>query len=456
MERKRVMGVAKRSPYGSSGNSGSLKKSAGRLAIAAATAIVALSVAAPTSAVAEYRMGLQAYRNGEYDLALDLWRRYAVAGDVRSMKALGDYFSGAAVINSDGAGIDPSKLNSANYVEALKWYTLAAHHDFKEAFRTPTAYERNAQIEAAEQLPFIRERMKNADVVKAEKLVANTFERGSARDVFVLAQMFQRGAGVKKDNVRAYELYLVASERGVKEAAPILEAMRDGKLITSKEIKKAGEDAAVWQPPLPEEHTGDTKQMAELKRLKKELQELRMQDALEAVSDIDVSVLQHSLRALGFYFGSVDNKMGQQTREAIRRFQYSRVSSDTEMTAEEKRNVEIGVLSASDTVDLVKTAAQRANNDIAQYTFGVMHLRGIGVEQDGEAAVKWLDKAAKQDLAEAHYALGVVYRNGTTGLNSVSPDKAKAALHFAKAAALGYRPAQRALELLEFEPRSVE
>jgi TPR repeat protein len=84
-------------------------------------------------------------------------------------------------------------------------------------------------------------------------------------------------------------------------------------------------------------------------------------------------------------------------------------------------------------------------------------VRGIGVVQDGDKAVEWLGKAAKADLAIAHYALGVVYRDSTPGLNPVKPDKAKAAVHFARAQALGYKQAAEALRQLEFEkPRSIE
>ena len=429
-----------------------MKKISARIMACAASALVAVA----TPAVAEYSDGLAAYKKGEYDLALDLWQRYAVAGDVRSMKALGDYYAGAPIVNSLGQEIGEEKVSAPDYVQALKWYTLAAYHDFSATFSTPTAYERSAQIEAQARLPEIRSKMKNADVSKAETLVAETFERGSPRDVYLAAEMYRRGAGLGKNNIRAYELYLVSSQRGVKEASLALETMREGGLVSKKEIETAEEKAAVWQPPLPEEHTGETRQMAELKRLRKEIEELRLQDALAAVSDIDVAVIQHSLRALGFYYGVIDNKMGPQTREAVRRFQFSKVADNRQMTPEEKQNVETGVLSATDTVDLISKAAGKANNPIAQYTFGIMHLRGIGVDQDGAAAVRWLDKAADQNVAEAHYALGVIFRDGSVGLNPVSADRAKAALHFAKASSLGYRKAQRALELLDFEsPRSV-
>ena len=429
------------------------KSGLGRALTGATAAAALLMTASP--AFADFEVGLEAYRSGQYDVALDLWERYAVAGDVRSMKALGDYYSGEPIINSWGQEIGQEKVAAPDYVRALKWYTLAAFHDFEvQQLRLPSARERNAQVDAQERLPDIRSKMSDGDVSKAEKLVAETFERGSPRDILLAADMFRRGAGVEKDNTRAYELYLVASERGVKEAARALEQMRDGKLVSKKDIESAENAASVWQPPLPEEHTGQTKQMAELDRLKKELEELRLEDALAAVSDIDVELIQQSLRALGFYFGPIDNAMGQGTREAIRKFQYSQVKDDTDLTPEQRRNAETGVLSARDTVDLFAAAAGEADHDMSQYVYGIMHVRGIGVEQDGSEAVRWLEKAAGQNLALAHYALGVIHRDGTTGLNPVRPDKAKAALHFAKARALGYAPAGRALELLEFETPS--
>ncbi|MEQ8751168.1 MAG: peptidoglycan-binding protein [Amphiplicatus sp.] len=183
---------------------------------------------------------------------------------------------------------------------------------------------------------------------------------------------------------------------------------------------------------------------------------MKLEDALEAVSDIDVELIQRALRSLGLYFGSIDNAMGPATRDAIRRFQYSQVSSDTEMSEEDKEAVRTGVLSARQTVQLFREAS-KADHPMSQYVYGIMHVRGIGVEQNGQEAVNWLTKSSRANLAIAHYALGVIYRDGTTGLNEVTPDKSLAARHFARAFALGYKPAGDALKLLEFEaPRNVE
>ncbi len=395
---------------------------------------------------ATYEAGLEAYKNGQYAQALDIWRRFAVAGDIRSKKILGDVYSGKSLEVASGAATPLEEIPVDN-VQALLWYTLAAYHDFS-AYQLPTAAEVNAQILAEARLTEIRFRMSSGDVSKAENLISRTFESGSAYDIYRLGEMYQKGAGLDKSNTKALQMYALAKERGVGEASAAYEFLEP--LMNKKEIETALDKAVDWQPPLPPEHTGKTRQQEELERLKKELEEIRMADALEAVSDIDVELIQRSLNALGFRAGSIDNRLGPSTRAAIRRFQYSTVARDADMSEDEKQAVVTGVLTPRQTVDLFGDAA-RAEHPMSQYVYGIMHVRGIGVEQDGEKAVKWLNDAADHDLAIAHYALGVVYRDGTTGLNEISPDERKSAYHLARAAALGYTPANDALRRLSFE-----
>ncbi len=417
-----------------------------RIALGGIAAASALALAAATPAHATYEAGLQAYVNGQYQQALDLWRRFAVAGDVRSMKILGDVYSGMTLETSQSAATPIEEIPVDN-VQALLWYTLAAYHDFS-AYQLPTAEEVNAQILGERRLTEIRFRMSSGDVAKAEKFIAQTFESGSAYDIYRLGEMYQKGAGVDKNNTKALQMYSLAKERGVGEASAAYEFLEP--LMNSKEVKTALANAEKWQPPLPIEHTGKTRQQEELERLKRELEEIKLAEALKAVSDIDVELVQRALNALGFRAGGVDNKLGPSTRAAIRRFQYSTVAKNTSMSEDEKQAVVTGVLTPRQIVDLFNDAA-KANHPMSQYVYGIMHVRGIGVEQDGVKAVSWLDKAADQDLAIAHYALGVVYRDGTTGLNEVSPDERKSALHLAQASALGYSPANDALRRLSFE-----
>ncbi|MEO0833594.1 MAG: peptidoglycan-binding protein, partial [Pseudomonadota bacterium] len=189
---------------------------------------------------------------------------------------------------------------------------------------------------------------------------------------------------------------------------------------------------------------------------RKELEEIKRAQALERVADIDVELIQRSLNALGFRAGSVDNKLGPSTRSAIRRYQYSTVAKDLKMSEAEKQSIVTGSLTALQTVDIFAKAAKKGH-PMSQYVYGIMNTRGIGVDRNGTVAVEWLEKAADQNLAIAHNALGVVFRDGTTGLNEVRPDQARSAFHFSQAAALGYKPANAALERLSFEaPRDIQ
>lgn len=425
-----------------------------RRALMGVAAASALALSATGVAHANYEIGLKAYEQGQYDVAVDIWSRFAVAGDVRSMKALGDVYSGAVLEGAKGAKIPLETGRKIDNVESLRWYSLAAYHRFNEGFQTPSAEERNAQILAEERLPEIRFRMSTSDVVRAERLVSDTFERGSPYDLYTLGDMYRRGSGVEKNNVKALAMYALAKARGVGAASIAFEELEA--LMTKKEVDSGLEIVVGWQPPLPDEHTGQTPQQKELEKTKRELEELRLQQALSAIADIDVELIQRSLRSLGLYAGPIDNTMGEETRAAIRRFQYSRADVDATLTEDEKDAARTGVLTARQTVQLFEAAA-REGHSMSQYVLGIMHVRGIGVIQDGDKAVDWLSKAAKSDLAIAHYALGVVYRDSTPGLNPVRPDKAKAAIHFARAQSLGYRPAAEALRQLEFEkPRGIE
>ncbi len=411
----------------------------------AAASVLALSIATP--AYATYEAGVQAYMNGQYSQALDIWKRFAVAGDVRSKKILGDVYSGKTLEGAKTAA-SPLEAIPVDNVQALVWYTLAAYHDFT-SYQTPSASEVNARILAEQRLPDIRARMSTADVGKAEGLVAQTFEAGSAYDIYRLGDMYQKGAGLDKNNTKALQMYALAQERGVGEASAAYEFLSP--LMGKKEIETALEKAETWQPPLPPEYKGKTRQQEEMERLKRELEEIKMAEALKAVSDIDVELVQRALNALGFRAGTVDNKLGAGTRGAIRRFQYSTVARDTKLSEEDKQAVVTGVLTPRQTVELFKDAA-KSEHPMSQYVVGIMHVRGIGVEQNGQEAVKWLEKAGMEhNLAIAHYALGVVYRDGTTGLNEVSPDERKSAYHLAQASALGYKPANDALRRLSFE-----
>lgn len=54
----------------------------------------------------------------------------------------------------------------------------------------------------------------------------------------------------------------------------------------------------------------------------------------------------------------------------------------------------------------------RKGNALAQNNLGVMYQRGLGVAQDFRKAYSWFEKAAAQNLPEAHVNLGLLYIDG--------------------------------------------
>ena len=53
----------------------------------------------------------------------------------------------------------------------------------------------------------------------------------------------------------------------------------------------------------------------------------------------------------------------------------------------------------------VKAAAEKGSAE-AQYKLGLAHRKGEGVKKDGAEALKWMQKAAEQGLADAQHDLG--------------------------------------------------
>jgi TPR repeat protein len=77
----------------------------------------------------------------------------------------------------------------------------------------------------------------------------------------------------------------------------------------------------------------------------------------------------------------------------------------------------------------------------AQYTFGLVHFKGMGVVKDEGKAVQWYSLSANQGHVKAQYALGNAYLNGI----GVVKDEGKAAQWYNLSANQGNAKAQYAL-----------
>uniref|UniRef100_A0AAV1VAL7 Uncharacterized protein n=1 Tax=Peronospora matthiolae TaxID=2874970 RepID=A0AAV1VAL7_9STRA len=78
--------------------------------------------------------------------------------------------------------------------------------------------------------------------------------------------------------------------------------------------------------------------------------------------------------------------------------------------------------------------AADAGNPVAQANYGILLARGIGVDQDVQEAIVYLDRAARQKQAFALHELGVIYFDG----DGVPQNVTRALGLFEKAIALGH------------------
>ena len=430
--------------------SGFFKKGAAVLALALAGGLITAGPAA-----ADFDDALKAYSLNKYEDAVDLWQRYAVAGDIKSKQILGDVYSGKE-LESDKPLTLPAKTGviPQDDVEGLAWYILAAHHDFGSYNQDPTYREINAKYKAQERIPVLTARMSTLDVKKAQKRVVTILSAESEFDLYRLGMLYQSGSGLPKNNIEALKFYELAKGRNRNSNAQASDAAKYLiSQMSKKDIEKAQDLAANWEPPLPEALQDKTPRQIELEE---ELDKLRSIQLAQSLANIEEEfsknedLLQSALAALGFYQGNIDGSVGPETRIAIKNFQYSLVKDNKKMTDEEKRDLQTGSLTSEQKVTLIQKAAKREHPQ-SQYVYGLMFAEGIGVPVNGENSIKWLKASAGYGYALAHYALGVHYRDGIAGEDPVSPSVSDATFHFGQALALGHQPARKALLTLNYD-----
>ncbi len=134
---------------------------------------------------ADFDKGLEAYREGEFEKALQEWLPLARNGDREAQHALG-------MMHEYGRGLERDDIKAA------QWYLRAALQNVTES---------------QYRLGVLREN--GWGVARDEKLAANWYEK-AARSDHALAQhdlafMYLDGKGVPKDKVQAYKWLKIAS-----------------------------------------------------------------------------------------------------------------------------------------------------------------------------------------------------------------------------------------------------
>lgn len=90
----------------------------------------------------------------------------------------------------------------------------------------------------------------------------------------------------------------------------------------------------------------------------------------------------------------------------------------------------------------------------AQFSLGWMYHNGYGLVIDDSQTLHWWERAAAQQLADAAFALGMLFSFGDGG--DIERDVPRAANHYLQAARLGHQEAKAMLRtLLEREPEAL-
>ncbi|OLF71368.1 hypothetical protein AWH62_12515 [Maricaulis sp. W15] len=150
---------------------------------------------------------------------------------------------------------------------------------------------------------------------------------------------------------------------------------------------------------------------------------------------IELVLRQRALAALGYYNGEIDGSYGPMTRRSVRDFQGDLGFDLT------------GVLTPAETVTLVCHAALTARDAHAQNLLGIMFATGLGLEQNIDTSLEWLETAAERGHAGANFNLAVIYGTGTVQgsyrLCGIVESPERADSYLRRAADLGHDRARR-------------
>lgn len=113
-----------------------------------------------------------------------------------------------------------------------------------------------------------------------------------------------------------------------------------------------------------------------------------------------LSLRQRALAALGYYAGPIDGQYTADTREATRGFQRELGYDET------------GTLTPRQTTLLICHAAQTARDAEVQNALGIMYALGLGVEDNIDLSLEWLETAARRNDRDAYLNLALIYGTG--------------------------------------------
>ena len=175
-------------------------------AAAGAMALGTVAADAPPAAGSDFFAAYESFQRGDYETALDAWKRLANAGDVDAQFNLGALYE-----NGLGEPADAGK--------AARWYRAAAERRLDLARLALARLQRTGALEPDPEEDQI-------------KLLETAARRGLAEAQYELGVAYDRGLGVTQNHATAAGWYQRAAEQGLTDAQYNLATLFDEGLGT--------------------------------------------------------------------------------------------------------------------------------------------------------------------------------------------------------------------------------
>jgi TPR repeat protein len=333
--------------------------------------------------LSDFNDGLDAYNQGDYDIAFEEWLPYAEQGDADAQYNL-------ALVYDFGY---------KDYDQAFKWYRRSALQGNEDAqYNLALMYENGKGV--------------LKDYKEAVKWYRKAANQGYAKAQVNLGLMYSKGYGVEVNKYEAVKWYKKSAEQGDFTAQNNLAVMYEYGTGVLKNYKQS----INWY----------------LKAIKGDYEK-----AQENLNDL---LLKMNGGSEPLYNEAVKEYNKSLYRKVFPQFLWLALDGNF------KAQTYLGVMYAKgqwieknykQSVWWYQKAAEQ-DYAVAQYNLAVKYDTGKGVPQDYKQAVKWYRKAADQDHAKAQYNLALMYRHG----KGVLKDYKEAVKWYRKAADQGLAHAQ--------------
>jgi TPR repeat protein len=357
-----------------------------------------------------------------YETGVGVEKNYAMAREWYEKAAAQDYARGQTNLGRMyelGTGVE------IDYKKAFYWYQKAAEQNYLRAkTNLGVLYETGQGVEQ--------------NYAKAMAWYTEAAEQGYARALFLLGRMFEQGLGVEKDIAQASILYSKAVALGHVKAQKKLAKVKSELSKTNEKIIQKKQEIA------DQVQDDEVKFVTDVKaKDKEEAEQFKTKDEyLASAGDPD------SQYFLGLLYLNGEDGHEMDVEEAA--YWFNLAAENGNIAAQ----YNLGLLylngegvetDSQKGKRLLEQAAESGNAD-AQNNLGMLYL-----EKDYSQAAYWFDRAARQDFPYAQYNLAVMYLDGL----GVKQNKESAIFWMQKAASQGHLIAIKILDsTMEKQPET--